>query len=484
VKRKVLYALAVFCAVSCTKDVGHISKGGFPHEVDRIITGSCAVAGCHTSQSSEVAGGINLETWEKMFEGSDNGSPVIPYSTKFSSLLYFINTYPDLGLTNTPTMPLNSSPLSREQVQTIKTWIGNGAPDVNGKIKWSDDAERKKLYAANQGCDVVSVIDAATGLPMRMIDVGFSSSSDAPHQVRVSPDGKFWYVIFINSNFMQKFRCSDDSYVGDIPLTPYAAGLSANPDEDAVNWNSFIISPDGKRAYCVSLDPSGKIAAVDLENRRFIRWIGGQHYPHGVALNKAADKIYVTANTGNFITEFDTAFSQSEDIVLEGQKNLSSSLDLHDIILSQGGNELLVTCEATNEVRVVDLNTRTVKNIVHTGVFPQEIVYSKKTGDYFVTCTNDTTSFPGARGVVTRISSSYNSTSIKCGVQPHGLAVNETTNTLYVLSRNLSSKGIPPHHSSVCSGRNGFVTFIDLSTFTVKPGTFELSVDPYFIFAR
>jgi YVTN family beta-propeller protein len=317
-----------------------------------------------------------------------------------------------------------------------------------------------------------------------MVDVGISSSSDAPHQVRVSPDRKYWYVIFINSNFMQKFRCSDDAYVADIPLTPYAAGISPNPDDNAVNWNSFVISADGKRAYCVSLDPNGKIAAVNLETNRFIRWIGGQHYPHGIALNKTGDKIFVTANTGNFITELDTGFTQSDDILLEAQKNLNSSLDIHDAILSENGDELYVTCEAVNQVRVVDLNTRTVKATINTGVFPQEIVYSKKTGEYFISCTNDTTSFPGAHGVVTRISPSYIRTSIKCGVQPHGLAVNESTNTLCVLSRNISSKGVPPHHSSVCVGRNGFITSIDLATFTIRPGTVELSVDPYFIFPR
>ena len=29
-------------------------------------------------------------------------------------------------------------------VRTIKKWIDNGAPDINGKIKWADNPNRKK----------------------------------------------------------------------------------------------------------------------------------------------------------------------------------------------------------------------------------------------------------------------------------------------------------------------------------------------------
>jgi hypothetical protein len=37
---------------------------------------------------------------------------------------------------------------------------------------WSDNPNRKKYYVLNQGCDVVTVFDAETQLPMRYITVG------------------------------------------------------------------------------------------------------------------------------------------------------------------------------------------------------------------------------------------------------------------------------------------------------------------------
>ncbi|MBA3681145.1 MAG: hypothetical protein H0W73_08260 [Bacteroidetes bacterium] len=447
-----------------------------------IVSKSCAVAGCHNSKSFEAASGYNLETWSTMFSGSNNGSPVIPFSSKFSSLCYYINTYPELGLQNSPTMPLNKPALSYKEVKKIKDWIDEGAPDINGNIKWADNPLRKKVYAVNQGCDVVTVFDAATQLPMRFIEVGNKPGViETPHQVRVSPDGKYWYVIFINNNIMQKFSCSDDSYVGQIPLSPLAAGTGT---DNALDWNTFVISKDSKRAYCASWTPSGCITAVDLENNKLLHFIGGQYYPHAICLDATEQNIYVGAQTGNFLVKIDTAFSGSNDILLEGSKNLSSSLDPHDIILSPN-NQLLITCQKSNDVRVYDISLGAVTNTIGTGKYPQEIIFSPVYNSYFVSCTYDSTTFPGSMGLVSKINAAgFMVSNLKVGYQPHGLAIDEAKRLLYVTSRNVQSNGPAPHHTSQCNGRNGFVNFIDLVSYSVLPKRYELSVDPYFIFTR
>ncbi len=470
--------------ISCKKDVGYANYGDYPKDIGRIVSKNCAVSGCHNGKSFEAASDYNLESWQAMFSGSGSGSPVIPYSSKFSSLCYYINTYPELGLENKPTMPLNKKELSFEEVKLIKDWIDVGAPDIKGNVMWANDPFRKKLYAVNQGCDVVTVFDSESQLPMRYIEVGNKTSADTPHHVRVSPDGKYWYVIFINNNIMQKFRCSDDSYVGDIPLTPLAAG---NGSDNAMDWNTFVISKDSKRAYCVSWTASGKVAAVDLDNMKLIHFIGGQYYPHGIVLNPANDAVYVAAQTGNFITQIDTGFTSANPISLENTPtlNYNSSLDPHDLYLSPNNQELFITCQKSNEVRVFNLASNLVTATISTGKYPQEIVYSKVYDSYFVTCTYDSTTFANSMGVVTRISgSSLVATNLKVGYQPHGLAVDDSKRTLYVVSRNVQSNGPAPHHTSQCLGRNGFVNFIDLNSFTVLPKRYELSVDPYFIYTR
>lgn len=446
------------------------------------MVNSCAVSGCHNSASYKAANAYNLETWKTMFSGSSNGSPVIPYSSKFSPLCYFINTYSDLGNQNLPTMPLNGKALSYEDVKTIKDWVDKGAPDINGNIMWADNPLRKKLYAVNQGCDVVTVFDSESQLPIRFIDVGNKAGPDTPHQLRVSQDGKYWYVIFVNNNIMQKFRCSDDGYEGDIPLTPLAAGSGT---QDDLSWNTFVISKNGKRAYCTSLNDNGRVAAVDLENRKLLAYSGLLANPHGIVLNAAQDKIYFGSQESNFISVMDTALSNPKEIYLDQSSSPNNSIKPHDMILTPDENNLLITCQKSNDVRVLNIATEKVTNIIPTGVFPQEIVYSKTMNRYYVSCTEDYVTLPNATGILTQINAnSYGTVNIKCGYQPHGIAVDETKKLLYVLSRNVSAIGPLPHHTSQCAGRNGFVSFVDLGTFTVLAKRYELSSDPYFIFAR
>lgn len=468
--------------LSCTKDVGKVNYGNYPQEIDNIISSSCAVSGCHNSSSYRAASDLNLQTWRTLFAGSSNGSPVIPFNSKFSSLCYFVNTFPELGLQNKPTMPLNGTPLDYEKVKTIMDWIDKGAPDINGNVMWADNPGLKKLYAVNQGCDVVTVFDSETQLPIRYIDVGNKPGPDTPHQLRISPDGNYWYVIFVNNNIMQKFRCSDDSYVGDIPLTPLAAGTGV---ENIQEWNTFIISKDGKRAYCTSLNSNGRICGVDLVNMKLLYFSGLLSYPHGIALNAAEDQVYVGAQNNNFITILDTGFSSARTIFLDNTSFPNAFIQPHDLLLTPDETALMITCQNSNDVRILDLATEQITKIIPSGVFPQEIVYSKTTNQYFVSCTEDYTTLPNATGIITRINAAgYATTNIKCGYQPHGIAVDERKKLLYVLSRNISTNGPLPHHTTQCEGRNGFVSFVDLTTFAVLPKRYELSSDPYFIFAR
>ncbi len=484
-KRFIYSSLVFIFFISCKKDVGKVSFGDYPNEVGVLITTKCAVSGCHNALSYKASSGLNLSTWKDLFSGSNNGSSVIPYSSKFSFLCNFINTYSDLGLTNIPSMPLNASPLTRDEVKLIINWINSGAPDGNGQIMWADDPNRKKIYVINQGCDVVTVIDSETQLPIRYIEVGNKPGApDTPHSLRVSPDGQYWYVVFINNNIMQKFRCSDDSYVGDIPLTPKAAGT--NLSIDGYDWNTLIISNDSKKAYCVSWVQNGRIAAVDLENRTLIHYLPNIYFPHGIALNSTNDSIYVTAQTGNFIRAIDTAFTVENQYSLEQSVpvNLNSSLDIHDIILSPDGNNLVVTCQQTNEVRMFNIATHNITQ-VPTGIYPQEIVYSPSTKQYFVSCPQDSTTFAHSFGLVTQIKDDMSShLNIQVGYQPHGIGVDENKQLLYVASRNIYASGPLPHHTSACGGRNGFMNFIDMKTLQVSSKKYELSSDTYFVFAR
>ena len=168
---------------SCTKDPAIPVYGDYPEAVGKIFANKCATPGCHNSSSYKACADLDLSSFSSLFKGSNNGSPVIPFRSDFSSLCYFINTYEELGPINAPTMPINGNALSKAEVETIKNWIDNGAPDINGNIKWSDNPNRKKYYVLNQGCDVVTVFDAETQLPMRYITVG--NKNGIPEKLKI-----------------------------------------------------------------------------------------------------------------------------------------------------------------------------------------------------------------------------------------------------------------------------------------------------------
>jgi DNA-binding beta-propeller fold protein YncE len=481
--KKVFYSFFILSLLmlpfSCMKDKGYVISGNYPADIDRIISTRCAVSGCHNTASKEAASGLDLSSWDKLFQGSRSGSPVIAFNSRFSSLCYFINTYADLGAINAPTMPVGAAALSREEVLRVKQWINEGAPSAEGEIPFGG-AGIKKLYAVNQGCDVVTVFDSETHLPIRYIEVGNGKST--PHQVRVSPDGKYWYVVFLNSNVMKKYRCSDDGFVADIPLTPLAAKTGP---QNALDWNTFVISPDSKRAYCVSWTALGVVATVDLVGHQLIHFSGGWNYPHGICLSKDGSKVYIAAQTGNYVSEIDTSFEVStlNEYALDGgQVSSVSSLDPHDLVLNEEGTLLVLTCQTSNEVIVFDLLTRTPMARIKTPYYPQEIIYSKKYKAYYVTCSGNGT--PADPGSVMKISANLTTESVKHGAQPHGLAVDERSGLLYVLSRNISAAGPIPHHTSQCEGKNGFVSFLNPENLKTTGDKFELSVDPYFIYPQ
>src|SRR5690606_23585203 len=118
------------------------------------------------------------------------------------------------------------------------------------------------------------------------------------------------------------------------------------------------------------------------------------------------------------------------------------------------------------------------------GTFPQEMGVSKKRPYLFVSCMEDLSTFPGSRGsgyVIDYSDTDYRVVAkIYTGHQPHGIAVDDEHDRVYITNRNVSGDGPAPHHSSLCGGRNGYITAIDMKTLKLVPGfKTEVSVDPY-----
>lgn len=481
-----LSLIALVIIHSCTKDKGKIGNG-YPEEISKILVNKCATPGCHTQASKNGAAGLALETWDQLFEGDRNGAVCIPYSHEYSTIFLFTNTYKDLGVSNEPTMPLNKPALSREEITTLTNWIDAGAPSSSGKIAFADNPNRKKVYVANQGCDVVTVFDAATQLPMRYIKVGASPGQiESPHMIKVSADGNYWYVVFsVTGTVLQKFRTSDDSYVGKATL-----GIGS--------WNTLSLSNDSKYGFAVDWQPDGRVAHVNLNTMSLMSpnpiWGGAQLLPdaHGSAINKDGDTLYLTSQVGNFIMKVPVDDPGSVERISLNPPSLPSSaslLDPHEIIFSPDNLYYYVSCQKSNEIRVMRVADDALEAIIPTGKYPLEITFSKNpaTPYLFVTCEYDDTPPATNRGSVTVINYTTNTVvkNLRTNMaEPHGVAVDDENGLVYVTNRNITGPSIP-HHTSNCGGRNGFISFIDLNTLEViKDKRIEVAVDPYSIAIR
>ncbi len=480
---QLLVFFILFVITSCKVDDTVVEEStGYSQEIGSILLTKCAVSGCHTDKSKEAAAGLSLETWDKMMQGGNNGAVTIPFNHGQSTAFLFTNTYSDLGASVSPTMPVGGDPLSKNEVITLRDWIDGGAPNRDGIIKFSDNRSRKKIYITNQGCDLVAVVDEQTNLIMRYVSVGNSENVEGPHMVRVSPDGKYWYVVFINSTVMQKFNAIDDSYVEEVEI-----GYGS--------WNTMTISKDSKTAFAVDWEANGQVACVDLETMTLKKLYKGSNlfiYPHGSTLNDSATVLYLTAQTGNFIYKVnitDINFPDIEEIsMVPGEAPSSvSSLDAHDIILSPDQTKYFVTCQKSNEVRVMDAKADTLITVIPVGIYPSEFALSLSNNYLFISCTEDTIQFPSlGRGCISVIDY-VNNTLVKnifSGYQPHGLSVDDNNQYVYVANRNATSGGIAPHHTTECGGRDGYLTLIDMSTLELSDFKTELSVDPYSVAVR
>jgi DNA-binding beta-propeller fold protein YncE len=321
----------------------------------------------------------------------------------------------------------------------------------------------------------VAVIDAASRQIMRYVSVGADASiNEMPHQIRVSPDGNFWYVVFRNGQYLQKYSTFDDKFISQAHLGPGA-------------WNSVSITPDGNHAFVTNFlpDPLGAVAHVNLQTMA-VNSYSPMDSPHGTYFMHSQNVLYVTAQLGNFVYKFD--FSTDPNYTFNDNPlkirmrpgtfpSTTSSFDPHEVIFTPDESKYFVTCQNSNEVRIFNAANDSLIDSIAVGGFPQEMAISPSHHYLLITCQEDSTS-PGVQPFIEKGSVFiYNyqlgqlvpiNNTATLGLtrvyQPHGIAVDEESSKAFVASLNYSTDGPAPHHPGGCSGRNGFMTAIDLNT--------------------
>ena len=457
------------------------ADGNFPQDVANIFLTRCANAGCHNAASYAGAGNLGLNDWQRLFEGSTSGAPVVPFSIEQSPLLFYINTDATKGPVAQPRMPLNSPSLTAAEYETIRAWITAGAPDKNGNIAFSSDApKRRKIYITQQGCDLVAVVDADTRQVMRQIPIGKTNAIESAHCIRVDEQGDFAYVSFLGGVYIQKIDCRTDQVVAD--------GFVGSGQ-----WNILHVSQDGTKVMAADFN-NGVLKvfrASDMTLLQSFAAAGLFVNPHGIAAVPTFDTFFITSQYGNTIYKFSTDGGLYEQIAIDGSgapQTAPNTEDPHEIFLTPDGARLVITCQASNKVRILDAHSNALLATFDVGIRPQEIALSRRQPYAFVSCQEDVSPYPGFKGSVYVLN--YETLQLVRRIdgqfyQPHGLAVDEDSAMLYVASANVDTSGIAPHHVSACAGRNGWYNAIPING--PMPATlrrYELAVYPYSVDSR
>jgi DNA-binding beta-propeller fold protein YncE len=211
-----------------------------------------------------------------------------------------------------------------------------------------------------------------------------------------------------------------------------------------------------------------------------------------MALNEIYKKIYIGSINGNFVYKLDITnplLPVITELPIDGTSivQYQSMLDPIDLVCDPTNDRCFIACQKTNEIRVVSMQSDSLIFTIPLGSNPQSMSYSSSTKKLFVSCPDDSLTFPGNRGaiVVIDILTMTVSKKINSGWQPYGLSVDDQRQIVTVANANLSSNGPAPHHTSGCGGRNGYVTFIDLKTLELIPNKRpEVSAFPYGVSSR
>src|SRR2546425_2728122 len=160
-----------------------------------------------------------------------------------------------------------------------------------------------RIYVASESGDIVSELawDGTAIKTLKTVPVGVMPADiDGPHNVTVSPDGKYYYVSIAHGTpygTLWKMAVNGDTLLGRAPVEMFPTTISVTPDGELAFVANSDFYGDHPRTNVVSviytpqMTPITNIAACDM--------------PHGVKVNHAGTYVYVTCMNSDEVLEID-----------------------------------------------------------------------------------------------------------------------------------------------------------------------------------
>jgi DNA-binding beta-propeller fold protein YncE len=241
-------------------------------------------------------------------------------------------------------------------------------------------AQQGTLIVLNKAEATASLIDLASGRTVSTLPTG-----DGPHEVAVSPDGR-WAVA---SNYggptpghtLTVLDLAGRAVARTVDLGPYTRphgmawtgdgrrllvtsetgrsvlvvnaatwAVESTIETDSLPTHMIAVSPDGRRAYAASIQ-AGKVVMLDLERGAAVRTTAAAAGSEGIAVSPDGRQVWVACRAANVVAVLDAATLRLED-------TLPSPVFPIRVRFTPDGRRVLVSNARSGEVRVFDAQSR------------------------------------------------------------------------------------------------------------------------------
>lgn len=415
--------------------------------VQRLLDAKCA--SCHSG--ADAPQGLRLDSWQALVAGSRHGEAVIPFDAENSLLIELTSR-----LVGGPhPVELGAERLNHDELFLLSDWVGAGARSEGGEVPFADVEDR--LYVANQGAAMISVIDMATHMVIRTVDLqalGFPASS-LPHHIAVEPDGSYWYVSLIGANAVLKFDRQNE-LVGRLEFERPGL-LALDPASDRLYVARSMAAVDPPRRIGMIRRTDMTVEEVDVFFPR----------PHALAVEPGGAHLFTASLAVNQIAVVDPGEEVVELTTLKGDR---PDVFIH-FAISPDGRVMVGSAELTSRLYLFDLDRlpdMTPVDTIDVNSAPWHPVFTPD-GRWIYVGNNWANSVTVIDMRNRQVAAVIEGDGL---AQPHGSAVSPDGRYVYISSRNLE---MPAGHSKAAhvyrprydlgnNARPGTVVVIDTRT--------------------
>ena len=306
-------------------------------------------------------------------------------------------------------------------------WAFGCTPIILLAVAGPTFAATAKVYVADEGADTVSVIDAASFKKVGSIPVG-----QGPHNVQVSPDGKWVWVTNNGEPGPLTATMAETMPAGQMPKSEHGAMAGAGAQTGAV-WAintatdtviakvpvgkhpaHVVVAGDGRTAY-VTNGGDNTVSVVDTAAHRVIGVIAVGASPHGLRIRPDGKQAWVADLKGGTVSVIDT---ESQKRVAQ----IAAGKGPAQVAFTPDGRYAFVSLSQENRVAVIDAAGRKVLRKIAVGTVPIQL-YATPDSKLVLVANQGTPEKPGTTVSVIDVASLKVTATITTGAGAHGVVI-------------------------------------------------------------